>query len=108
MTSVTPRGQATLIMSVLEFFSLHMGVEEYIGKRPDPKWSSNEKVLAAFEEFGRNIEKAEEKMVARNEEAKEPLKLGHRAGPALLPYTLLHPSSGDGLTGRGVPNSISM
>jgi hypothetical protein len=34
--------------------------------------------------------------------------LKNRSGPVKLEYELLHPTSGEGLTGRGVPNSVSI
>jgi hypothetical protein len=61
-------------------------------------------VKAAFAEFSANVKELEQKQEARNDDP----KLRNRTGPAKIPYTLLYPSSGSGLTGRGVPNSTSI
>lgn len=62
-------------------------------------------VLAAFQKYGEKLQTAAVAMKERNENPALP----NRRGPAKLPYTLLYPKSEKhGLTGMGVPNSISI
>ena len=63
-------------------------------------------MIAAFEKFKNAIDGIEEDIAKRNADP--------NAGPAVnpdrggMPYTLLAPSSAKGVTGRGVPYSISI
>lgn len=103
---IPSQGVTTITMATFESLAHHVEEEEYLGERPDPQWSSDARALAALETFRRNIAAAESNIEARNAAS---TTLHHRAGPVLLPYTLLTPSSGGiGITFRGVPNSISM
>ncbi len=61
-------------------------------------------VLAAFKRFGERLDEAEAAMKERNKK-----ELPNRIGPAKVPYTLLYPKSDTpGLTGMGVPNSVTI
>ena len=60
--------------------------------------------LKAFEEFGKKLEKIEDGIIDKNKNT----TLKNRTGPVKMPYTLLIPSSEVGLTGRGIPNSVSI
>lgn len=103
---IPSQGVTTITMSTYESLAHHFEEEEYLGQRPDPQWTSDERALAALETFRQNIVDAETSIEARNTAYKS---LHHRAGPVRMPYTLLSPSSGGvGMTSRGVPNSISM
>ena len=68
------------------------------------EWTTDNVALEAFEKFGKKLEKIEDEIIERNKD--ESLK--NRVGPMMLPYTLLYPSSEPGITGRGIPNSISI
>ncbi|RYQ88946.1 hypothetical protein Ahy_B09g095845 isoform G [Arachis hypogaea] len=59
---------------------------------------------AAFKRFGKKLVEIEQKLIQRNNDE----RLRNRYGPAQMPYTLLYPSSEEGLTFRGIPNSISI
>nr|KYP63639.1 Lipoxygenase [Cajanus cajan] len=61
-------------------------------------WSS------AFKRFGQRLAEIEQKLIQRNNDE----TLRNRYGPVKMPYTLLYPSSEEGLTCRGIPNSISI
>ncbi|KAD4179597.1 hypothetical protein E3N88_28188 [Mikania micrantha] len=79
----------------------HSADEVYLGERDTPEWTADEQALEAFDKFGANLRDIEQKIEAMNLDE----KLINRTGPAQMPYTLLYPSSGIGLTGRGIPNS---
>ncbi|MCO5581993.1 hypothetical protein L7F22_035882 [Adiantum nelumboides] len=102
---VPTQGDTTRAMAVLELLAQHFSDEEYLGERKDKRWSSDTWVLSKLDVFRKNLIEVEAEIDARNANPNLP----HRHGPAKLPYTLLAPSSGgEGLTFRGVPNSISM
>ncbi|KAF2303329.1 hypothetical protein GH714_016762 [Hevea brasiliensis] len=61
-------------------------------------------IIEAFYKFSMEIKKIEKEIERRNADP----KLSNRCGPGIAPYELLLPSSGPGVTGRGVPNSISI
>ncbi|XP_052620611.1 lipoxygenase 2, chloroplastic-like [Lactuca sativa] len=96
--------QATQVMSVLDVLSSHSPDEEYIGGYIEPAWAAEPAIKAAFEEFRGSLEKLEGIIDSRNVDP----KLHNRSGAGLVPYQLLKPFSGPGVTGRGVPNSISI
>ncbi|KAH9326857.1 hypothetical protein KI387_007035, partial [Taxus chinensis] len=111
LKSVSNPGQATTVMAVLELLSKHSTDEVYLGqvKGSTPEWANDEGIEEAFKRLSSSLVSVEEKVTERN---KNPL-LKNRYGPALLPYTLLYPGTSDtsndgGLTGRGIPNSISI
>ncbi|MCO5611917.1 hypothetical protein L7F22_066176 [Adiantum nelumboides] len=107
LATVATQGQATLIMATVEILAQHLEDEEYLGQRSDPQWTADPRALEALEKFSGALADVDAKVRERNEQASGPLF--HRAGPALLPYTLLSPLPGGvGLTFRGVPNSISI
>ncbi|KAL7595029.1 hypothetical protein Lser_V15G29178 [Lactuca serriola] len=96
--------QAIKVMSLLDVLSSHSPDEEYIGGYIEPAWAAEPTIKAAFEEFRGSLEKMEEIIDSRNVDP----KLRNRSGAGLVPYQLLKPFSGPGVTGRGVPNSISI
>ncbi|MCO5559792.1 hypothetical protein L7F22_013396 [Adiantum nelumboides] len=107
LATVATQGQATLIMATVEILAQHLEDEEYLGQRSDPQWTADPRALEALEKFSGALADVDAKIHERNEQATGPLF--HRAGPALLPYTLLSPLAGGvGLTFRGVPNSVSI
>ncbi|KAI5078529.1 hypothetical protein GOP47_0006200 [Adiantum capillus-veneris] len=82
LSTISNRLQSTVVMSVLDSLSTHAPDEEYLGQRHQAKWTADADALAAASKFSS--------------------KMG------VLPYELLRPTSGPGVTGRGVPNSISI
>ncbi|CAH1452677.1 unnamed protein product [Lactuca virosa] len=96
--------QAIKVMSLLDVLSSHSPDEEYIGGYIEPAWAAEPTIKTAFEEFRGSLEKLEEIIDSRNVDP----KLRNRSGAGLVPYQLLKPFSGPGVTGRGVPNSISI
>ncbi|KAI3791333.1 hypothetical protein L2E82_05097 [Cichorium intybus] len=96
--------QATQVMAVLDVLSSHSPDEEYIGGNIEPSWAAEPAIKAAFEEFRGSLDKLEGIIDSRNVDP----NLKNRSGAGLVPYQLLKPYSGAGVTGRGVPNSISI
>ncbi|KMT03105.1 hypothetical protein BVRB_8g196630 [Beta vulgaris subsp. vulgaris] len=96
--------QAATVMLVLDVLSSHSSEEEYLGQYIRPSWEVVPEIKEAFMRFKDGLHKLEEKINDRNKD--EDLK--HRCGAGILPYELLKPSSVQGVTGMGVPNSISI
>ncbi|XP_052198139.1 linoleate 13S-lipoxygenase 2-1, chloroplastic-like [Diospyros lotus] len=96
--------QATKIMAILDVLSNHSPDEEYIGGQLEDSWAENPEIKAAFEQFHGELINIEGVIDARN--ADKDLK--NRCGAGILPYELLKPYSDPGVTGKGVPNSISI
>ncbi|XP_043690877.1 linoleate 13S-lipoxygenase 2-1, chloroplastic-like [Telopea speciosissima] len=96
--------QATKVMSILDVLSNHSVDEEYLGDVIEPAWSENPVIKAAFERFNGKLKEFEGIIDARNAD----LSLMNRAGAGVVPYELLKPVSKPGVTGMGVPYSISI
>lgn len=96
--------QALLGISLIEILSRHSSDEVYLGQRDTPDWTSDTKPLEAFERFGKKLAEIEERIISMNNDQ----KLKNRVGPVMVPYTLLYPTSEGGMTGRGIPNSITI
>ncbi|KAM1158118.1 hypothetical protein FF1_028651 [Malus domestica] len=96
--------QATKVMAVLDVLSNHSPDEEYIGGNPESSWAENPVIKAAYEKFNGNLKRLEGIIDERNTN----LKLKNRVGAGVVPYELLKPFSTSGVTGMGVPNSISI
>ncbi|XP_028751962.1 linoleate 13S-lipoxygenase 2-1, chloroplastic-like [Neltuma alba] len=96
--------QATIVMAVLYLLSNHSPDEEYIGQKIDPSWAEDPTIKAAFGRFNGRLKEIEEIIDARNGDA----KLKNRTGAGIVPYELMKPFSGPGVTGKGIPNSISI
>ncbi|KAE8038087.1 hypothetical protein FH972_010630 [Carpinus fangiana] len=95
-------------VALAEVLSRHTSDELYLGQRPS-EWTANEEVQQKFEKFNEELQKIEKKIKARNRNP----ELKNRQGPAKIPYNLLYPGtsnigSKEGITGKGIPNSISI
>lgn len=95
--------QTRVNMTTIEILSTHAANEEYLGERSED-WTGNANVLAAFAKFGKKVDEIDALIKARNADP----SLKHRNGPVAVPYELLRPKSSDGLTNKGIPNSISI
>ncbi|XP_028795395.1 probable linoleate 9S-lipoxygenase 5 [Neltuma alba] len=104
LKTITPKFETLLDLSIIEILSGHTSDEVYLGTTTNPTWTSDKKALEAFKTFGKKLKEIEETILKRN---KDP-KLLNRVGPVNMPYTLLYPSSEPGMTGKGIPNSISI
>ncbi|KAL5861543.1 hypothetical protein ACOSQ4_002839 [Xanthoceras sorbifolium] len=103
------RFEMTLGIALVEVLSRHTSDEEYLGQRPSSQWTDNNEVLQKFETFKKTLQEIETKIRDRNINP----ELKNRWGPAKIAYRLLHPDTSNenrrgGITGRGIPNSISM
>lgn len=76
---------------------------------PDALWIHDEQVTDKFEKFKRKLRMLEERIESKNTDP----RLTNRRGRAKIPYMLLYPDtpnveSRGGITGKGIPNSISI
>ncbi|XWS13625.1 hypothetical protein CRYUN_Cryun36dG0053600 [Craigia yunnanensis] len=109
LKTITAQFQTLLGVSLIEVLSRHSADEIYLGQRDTPEWTSDAEPLAAFERFGKKLLEIENRIMDRNNDS----RLKNRIGPIKMPYTLLYPNTSDysregGLTGKGIPNSISI
>ncbi|XP_076901945.1 putative linoleate 9S-lipoxygenase 5 isoform X2 [Bidens hawaiensis] len=104
LKTITPQLQMVLGIALIELLSRHSSDEVYLGQRECPDWTLDAEPLNAFQRFGKKLKEIEKKIVAMNNDK----KLKNRAGPAKVPYTLLYPTSEEGVTGKGIPNSTAM
>ncbi|MCD7466628.1 hypothetical protein HAX54_003475 [Datura stramonium] len=96
--------QATKVMAILDVLSNHSPDEEYLGEKIEPHWAEEPVIKAAFEVFSGKLKELEGIIDARNADS----KLMNRNGAGVVPYELLKPFSEPGVTGKGVPYSISI
>ncbi|KAL5998182.1 Lipoxygenase 6, chloroplastic [Asimina triloba] len=98
--------QATKLMAVQDTLSTHSPDEEYLGERHQshPHWISDQTILRSFKKFSERLVEIEQIIDARNKD----VRLKNRHGAGIPPYELLLPTSGPGVTCRGIPNSISI
>ncbi|EXC17575.1 Linoleate 9S-lipoxygenase 5 [Morus notabilis] len=109
LKTITAQFQALLGVSLIEILSRHSTDEVYLGQRDTPEWTDDGEAIEAFERFGKRLVEIEERILERNRDE----RLRNRVGPVKVPYTLLFPGTSDftregGLTGKGIPNSISI
>ncbi|XP_058071083.1 linoleate 13S-lipoxygenase 2-1, chloroplastic-like [Magnolia sinica] len=96
--------QAATVIGILDALSTHSPDEEYLGELPESAWTDNPAIKAAFEEFSGQMRMIEGIINKRNIN----MKLRNRTGAGVMPYELLKPFSEAGVTGMGVPNSVSI
>ncbi|XP_027343811.1 seed linoleate 9S-lipoxygenase-2-like [Abrus precatorius] len=105
LKTITGKQETLIDLTVIEILSRHASDELYLGQRDGgDNWTFDAGPLEAFKKFGKNLADIEQKLQQKNNDA----SLRNRYGPAKMPYTLLYPSSEEGLTFRGIPNSISI
>ncbi|KAF7845018.1 putative linoleate 9S-lipoxygenase 5 [Senna tora] len=104
LRTITSKEQTLQALPVIEILAEHSYDELYIGQRDNPNWTCDRECLEAFENFGRRLKQIENNIKRRNSNA----RLKNRYGPVQMHYTLLSPYSKAGITGKGIPNSISM
>lgn len=104
LKTITAQLQALIGVSLIELLSRHPSDEVYLGQRECPEWTMDSEPLKAFEKFGKKLRDIEGRIVQRNTDD----SLKNRVGAVEVPYTLLYPSSKEGLTGMGIPNSVSI
>ncbi|KAJ0876564.1 putative linoleate 13S-lipoxygenase [Helianthus annuus] len=104
LSTLPSQVQATKIMAVLDVLSNHSPDEEYIGATKETPFEAVPEIKAAYEMFAGRLKELEGIIDGRN--ADENLK--NRNGAGVVPYNLLKPYSDPGVTGQGIPNSISI
>ncbi|KAH0783003.1 hypothetical protein KY290_002601 [Solanum tuberosum] len=105
LKTIVPQLQTLLGISMLEILSRHASDEVYLGQRDTPEWTKDQEPLLAFERFGKKLNDIEDRIMQMNGDH---TKWKNRSGPVKVPYTLLFPTSEEGLTGKGIPNSVSI
>ncbi|KAH0919528.1 hypothetical protein HID58_027188 [Brassica napus] len=95
--------QATTVMFTLDLLSAHSPDEEYLGENPEASWVHEPVIYAAYERFKGKLQYLEGVIDERNLN----VSLKNRAGAGVVKYELLKPISGPGVTGMGVPYSLS-
>ncbi|XP_057432688.1 linoleate 13S-lipoxygenase 2-1, chloroplastic-like [Lotus japonicus] len=96
--------QATLVMVILNLLSYHSPDEEYLGQYMEPSWAVNPTIKEAFERFSGRLKEIEGIIDSRNADS----NLKNRHGAGVIPYELMKPLSKPGVTGKGVPYSITI
>ncbi|KAH0643710.1 hypothetical protein KY290_033391 [Solanum tuberosum] len=104
LKTITAQLQTLLGVSLIEILSRHTTDEIYLRQRESPEWTKDKEPLAAFDKFGKKLTDIEKQIIQRNGDN----ILTNRSGPVNAPYTLLFPTSEGGLTGKGIPNSVSI
>lgn len=109
LKTITAQFQTLLGVSLIEILSRHSTDEIYLGQRESPDWTADDQPQEAFERFSAALVEIETRIVDRNNDG----RLRNRSGPIKMPYTLLYPNTSDnskegGLTGKGIPNSVSI
>ncbi|CAK8560361.1 unnamed protein product [Lathyrus sativus] len=105
LRTITPKNDTLTDLTIIEVLSRHASDEQYLGERIEgDDWTSDSQPKEAFKRFGKKLAEIEQKLTQRNNDE----SLRNRYGPVKMPYTLLYPSSEEGLTCRGIPNSISI
>lgn len=104
LKTITAQLQTLIGISLIEILSRHASDEVYLGQRDTPEWTTDSNPLQAFERFGKKLGDIENRIMSLNNDE----RLKNRVGPVKMPYTLLFPTSEGGLTGKGIPNSVSI
>ncbi|XP_022960151.1 linoleate 9S-lipoxygenase 1-like isoform X3 [Cucurbita moschata] len=101
--------ETALTAALTEVLSHHAKDELYLGRMSSHSWTDNARVRHSFSVFSIELKNIEKRIAERN---KDPNRK-NRSGPAKIPYELLFPDTSNvnpkgGITGKGIPNSISM
>lgn len=98
--------ESTKYMAVIDTISAHSHDEEYLGEIKDvcTRWPDEPKIIEAFYIFSMKVKKIENEIKKKNADT----RLRNRCGAGVPPYELLVPTSEPGVTGKGVPNSITI
>ncbi|XP_051127960.1 probable linoleate 9S-lipoxygenase 5 [Andrographis paniculata] len=109
LKTITAQFQTLLGVSLIEILSMHSTDEIYLGQTESLDWTADHQPREAFGRFSAALIEIERRIVDRNRDR----QLKNRSGPAEVEYMLLYPNTSDdsregGLTGKGIPNSISI
>ncbi|XP_055814349.1 probable linoleate 9S-lipoxygenase 5 [Solanum dulcamara] len=103
LKTIVPLLQTMLEISIFEVLSRHASDTLFLGQRDSPERTKDQEPLLAFERYGKKLSDIGDQIMQMNGDHE---KSKNRSGPAKVPYTLLFPTSEEGLTGKGIPNSI--
>ncbi|KAL2488318.1 Linoleate 9S-lipoxygenase 5 [Forsythia ovata] len=103
------RSEMTLSIALVEVLSRYMSDDANLGQELSPKWIDDQRIHQSYKKFAAELQEVENKIRKRNRDP----KLKNRQGPAKIEYELLYPGTSNmgsqgGITGRGIPNSISI
>ncbi|PON76420.1 Lipoxygenase [Parasponia andersonii] len=104
LKTITAQLPTLVGIALIEILSRHASDEVYLGQRDTPEWTKDTAPLEAFDRFGKKLTEIEGRIISMNNDE----NLKNRVGPVKIPYTLLYPTSKEGLTGMGIPNSVSI
>lgn len=109
LKTITAQLQTLLGVSLIEILSRHSTDEIYLGQRDTLEWTSDAEPQAAFVRFRGRLIDIEKRIIDMNNDK----RWKNRVGQVKVPYTLLYPNTSDysregGLTGKGIPNSVSI
>ncbi|XP_047081170.1 lipoxygenase 2.3, chloroplastic-like [Lolium rigidum] len=104
LESLPSQMQAIKVMATLDILSAHSPDEEYMGEYGEPAWLAEPMVKAAFEKFSGRLKEVEGSIDEQNNNPENK----NRCGAGIVPYELLKPFSEPGVTGMGIPYSISI
>uniref|UniRef100_A0A6N2MN37 Lipoxygenase n=1 Tax=Salix viminalis TaxID=40686 RepID=A0A6N2MN37_SALVM len=96
--------QAATVMVALKVLSEHSPDEEYLGEKIEPVWAEDPVIKSYFEKFHGSLIELERIIDRKNADE----NFVNRHGAGVMPYELLKPFSKPGITGQGVPYSISI
>ncbi|XP_041020069.1 probable linoleate 9S-lipoxygenase 5 [Juglans microcarpa x Juglans regia] len=105
LKTITAQLPTLIGVALIELLSRHSTDEVYLGQRDTPEWTLDAQPLEAFDRFGKKLADIEDRIIRMNNDK----KLKNRVGAVNVPYTLLYPTSDQsGLSGKGIPNSVSI
>lgn len=105
MSSIPSVVQTSKFIAVIDTLSTHSPDEEYLGERAQAStWTGDSEMIEEFFEFSAEMGKIEKEIEKRNGDC----KLRNRCGAGVMAYELMAPTSEPGVTGRGVPNSVTI
>ncbi|OAY74492.1 putative lipoxygenase 5, partial [Ananas comosus] len=96
--------RAAAFAAVADTLSTHSGDEEYLAGERRGDWTGDAEMARAERGFAAEVRRAGEEIARRNA---DPARR-NRCGAGVPPYELMAPTSGPGVTCRGVPNSITI
>ncbi|KAL3687112.1 hypothetical protein R1sor_013421 [Riccia sorocarpa] len=105
LKSASSTEQTIGIQTVLNVLSVHSEDEEYLGQRLDSHWTSDPRALEVFKKFADNVQRLERMFKQRNANPQSKNRFGALKSTG---YTLMYPTSEPGLTGKGIPWSVSI
>ncbi|KAJ9555431.1 hypothetical protein OSB04_010045 [Centaurea solstitialis] len=98
--------QSSKVKTTLNVLSSHSQDEEYIGDKIEFAWEAEPAIKDAFLKFKHKLDNLGNDIDSWNKD--RDMKNRHGDGKVPYPYELLKPFSGPGVTGKGVPYSISI